>query len=142
MEQDDKIFTTFFHPILDMPISIPFMTYSNYSPEIIEQELIKVCQSKRTLRIDQNLEIRAKIAKVTTGSGNSDEDLFTKNRSIIKVLNNDNYCAVRAFLIGRHINDGHKRIDKLCRRNFTELTDETIKVVQALGFENKPCGLE
>ena len=141
MEREDKIFTTFFHPSLDMPISIPFMTNSNFTPELIEKEFIKVCQSKRTLQIDQNLEIRSKIAKIATGSGSFDENLFFEKKSIIKILNNDNFCAVRAFLISKHINDGHLRIDNLCRKTNKELTLQTNELVEQLGFENKPCGI-
>ena len=141
MEKEDKIFTTFFHPSLDMPISIPFMTNANFTPDLIEREFIKVCQSKRTLKIDQNLEIRTKIAKIATGSGSIDDDLFAKNKSIIKILNNDNFSAVCAFLIGKFVNDGHTRIDNLCRKNNRELTMLTNELVEQLGFENKPCGI-
>ncbi len=64
-----------------MLISIPFIQKMYFTPELLSDDFIKVCQSNRSLRIDNNLEIRCKIAKLPSGSG-FDQDLFKNKRSI------------------------------------------------------------
>ena len=87
MDTDDQIFSAIFHPTLDMPIGISFMSLEDFTPQMLENQIARVSQSKRTLRIDKELEIKCKIARVVSGSGltaNSDIDnLFHVKRCVL-----------------------------------------------------------
>ena len=50
-----------------MPIGISFMSLEDFTPQMLENQIARVSQSKRTLRIDKELEIKCKIARVVSG---------------------------------------------------------------------------
>ena len=149
MDSDDQICTAIFHPSLDIPISIGFMSVEDFTPQLLENEIVKVCQSKRTLRIDQSLEIKCKIAKVMKGSGLSgcddNEDdlthlntLFKTKRSVKRIIQpRDHLCAVRAFLVAKHyLEKDVKSVRNVLRGNNRLLESETAQVAKSLGFDN------
>jgi hypothetical protein len=138
----DRIFVVFFHTSLDMPISIGSMKVSELTPQILSDEFIRVSQSKRLLRIDNNLEIRCHIAEVPTG-GVLEKNLntFKDRRSVITLKNRDNLCALRAFIIGKYICDGISRIDNYTRSNNRQVTSEISQTCKILAIEDKSLGL-
>ena len=162
MDPDDQICTAIFHPSLDIPISIGFMNLEDFTPQLLENEITKVCQSKRALRIDQSLEIKCKIAKIMKGSGlpaddddddDDDDDadnmmhlntLFKTKRSVKRIAQpKDHLCAVRACLVAKHYVDHDvKSVRNFLRAKNRLLESETADVAKSLGFDNsRPLGL-
>jgi len=140
IDSNDKIFMYINHPSLDMPITIPFMDKEDFTPDLISYSFIKVCQSKRMLKVDEELELKIQKAKIPKGSGAMDEYIDIK-KSIITIKNKDNFCCIRAFFLGKAIADAHKRIDNLSRENNREIESLTKSATLELGIENKPCGI-
>ena len=153
MDPDDQICTAIFHPSLDIPISIGFMNLEDFTPQLLENEISKVCQSKRALRIDQTLEIKCKIAKIMKGSGlpvHEDDDmmhlntLFKTKRSVKRIVQpKDHLCALRAFLVAKHYVDHDiKSVRNVLRGKNRLLESETADIARSLGFDNsRPLGL-
>ena len=145
MTSNDKIFVVFFHPSLDTPISIPFTYRDDLSPEIIASAFIRVFQSNKTLKIDNNLLIRAKIAKIPAGSQSTDPNLFKKfNKSMIPIINKDNLCLLRAFFVGKLIADNSNvKISNYLRKGNKQCFIDVQKLAALLNIDQtKPCGIE
>lgn len=99
----DKIFIVFMHPSLDWPISLPFLKVEDLKPEIFSGIFERVAQSQHSLRIDENLFIRSIISHIPNGNG---EDVITnflkRKKGIIRIESNQ-FCAIRAIIIGKRI---------------------------------------
>ena len=146
MDSDDQIFCALFHPSLDMPIGISFMTLEDFTPQMLENQISRVCQSKKTLRIDNQLEIKCKIARVVSGSGLGNDkllsDLFATKRCIKRIKSDDNFCAVRALLVAKVYCDKNiQRMDNFRRLNNSKLEEEVSAIVKKLGLIDQPQDL-
>ena len=142
MDSEDQIFCAIFHPTLDIPIGISFMSLNDFTTQMLENQIVRVCQSKKTLRFDSQLEIKCKIARVISGSGldNDFEMLFSAKRSIKRIKSDDNFCGVRALLVAKHYAEKDQpRMNNYRSRN--KLEEEVKTVVKTLGLKNEPMGL-
>ena len=143
MDSNDQIFCAIFHPSLDMPIGISFMSLEDFTPQMLENQITRVCQSKKTLRIDSQLEIKCKIARVVSGSGLGNDkllsDLFTTKRCIKRIKSDDNFCAVRALLVAKaYCDKSIHRLDNFRRANNNKLEEEVKVIVKTLGVMDQP----
>ena len=127
-----------------MPVGISFMSLEDFTPQMLENQIARVSQSKRTLRIDKELEIKCKIARVVSGSGltaNSEiNNLFHVKRCVKRIKSDDNYCAVRALLVAKHYADKDVRhMNNFRARDRVE--NEVRKTIYDLGIKDSSQGL-
>ena len=110
--ETDKIFCSIHHPALDIPIGIRYMLRDEFTPELLADEIMTVCQSKKTLYCDENLEILSQISHTISGAGISTIDLTTKRRCLVHLpVDKDGFCAIRAVLIGKHLADNLRLVN-------------------------------
>jgi G:T-mismatch repair DNA endonuclease (very short patch repair protein) len=143
MLNNDQILVYINHPSLDIPISIPFIEKLQFTGPLISQNFSKVCQSKKGLNIDHDLEIKAYVANLPFGAGiEMDKEIESKYKSIITIKNNDKKCGIRAFIIGKLIADGCKRIGNITQACKNKKLEEMVEeVCTKLNIHNQPCGL-
>ena len=69
------------------------------------------------------------------------EDFCNNTKGIKVVHNKDNFCLVRAILLGKAYADDEKNRYTFLRVNSRVLDNRTIKLVRDCQFENKPMGI-
>jgi len=116
---NDKIGLQIQHPALDTPILIPFRNREQITGEIIMAEFERVQQSKKKLKIDDQITITATRIETPAGGVNQRtrgghwqtwyDQHSTGRGCIVKMGNkNDNLCCPRAIVTGiarLHMND-------------------------------------
>ena len=124
----------------------------DFTEQLLQNEIIKVCQSKKMLRLDQSLEIKCKIARTMSGSGfetdqdeddiENDNDLLSAKRCVIRVPQpKDNLCALRAIICAKHyLTKDIARMDNFRREGTPQLENEVKELANTLGLENKAMG--
>ena len=138
----DKVRVIFFHDDLHYPISTPLITYSQFRIMDIINMIENVCQSKRTLSIDQNLSLNVLIVKMPQGSGNVVNDYLHDSNCIKVIVNQDNMCAIRAVLVAKAFYDNDPSKNELIKYSSSELNRRTLRIASAVKLLNQPCTLE
>ena len=91
------------------------------------------------------------IAHLPAGSGKkrllyhnylNQQQYFEDNNNYITILNDDNYCLVRAIIIAIAHCDNDKNLKALLRYKSTLLTKKVLEAVIKCKIENKPSGIE
>jgi len=125
------------------------MNAEDISVDLVLNEISRVSQSKKNLRVDNSLNIHASCVRMPTGSGYNRFDKFLlKKKSIIKIKNKDNLCALRCMIVGKAYADKKKnasltKIYKSLINSHSKKQDkEVLKLVRALNLIDEPCGLE
>jgi len=81
------------------------MPWQEMTTELIMAKFLWTAQSKRDLQIENNLIISTSIINIATGTSSRMKDFIKKSKGIIKIKNNDNFCALRAMVVGIAHND-------------------------------------
>ena len=82
------------------------MRRQEISTKLIMAKFLFTAQSKRDLQIVNNFIIRTSIINIGAGTLSRMKDfLFKKSKGIIKIKNIDNFCALRAIVVGISLND-------------------------------------
>ena len=90
---------------LDTPISMPFMSVEQLTPERVFSQIERVIQSNRDFRLNDTVVVDIIHVEAPQGSGRSKRDVLNikdflhKKRSIIVIQNNDNLCLARALVV-------------------------------------------
>ena len=90
---------------LDTPISLPFMTAEQLTPERIFSQFERVIQSNRDFRLNDTVTIDIIHVEAPQGSGRSKRttlnirEYLHKKGSVITIKNNDNLCLARALVV-------------------------------------------
>ena len=71
------------------------MNFSSFNAQIMIYLIERIAQSKKTVSIDETLIIIVTIAKFPAGSGSVLDNCIIKKNCVIKIINNDNFCALR-----------------------------------------------
>ena len=142
----DKIRIIIFHPSIDeAPINFPFIECQDFNGTIISNIFLATAQSKRSLKIDNELTIKSEVLKMPFGSGfEQDDSLYKNDKFVIKVINNDNFCLIRAVLIGIHVFNKTKNIRYFLKnkKNIIELDSHVKNFVKEKQIEDTELGLE
>ena len=80
---------TIYHDDLETPIGFPYMHRNDITTEMIMSRFLLVSQSKKELKIENNLIITASTLDIVDG-GSRLEDFVFKKDCIIKIRNDDN----------------------------------------------------
>lgn len=114
--EQDKISFFVNHHSLETPIIIPFVRKTVFSPDLISNYFLRVCQSKKTLRIDNTLVVKSQIAAIPTGQGFELDKVLKSKRSTFCIQNTDGRCGLRAFIVGMFISEKRKGIHDMLKR--------------------------
>ena len=139
---NDKVRVIFFHDDLHYPISTPLISYNQFQIMDIVNMIENVCQSKRTLSIDQNLSLNVLIVKMPQGSGNVINDYLLDSNCLKVIVNRDYMCAIRAVLVAKAFFDNDPQKNDLIKYSSTELNRRTLRVANATKLLNQPCTLD
>ena len=141
----DSIRLIIFHPCLDsyLPISFPFISVSELTSDLLSNLFSSVSQSKRKLKIDEEIVIRAEVIKYISGSGlENDQFIKEKNRSVWPICNSDNFCLLRAIIIGNNDLNKYKKVRSMLKKNNNELNKLVSFYVNKFNLPDKQLGLD
>lgn len=140
----DRVRVVFWHDDLHYPISCPLIAFEQFDINDIVSLIENVCQSKRTLRIDNSLKMSIIIVKLPRGGGSNIQNAFLESNHCVRfVFNpNDSFCSIRAVLIAKAYVDKEAKRNDLCKMNSPELDSRTARVVNDLRLQNQPMTLE
>ena len=151
-KKNDRIRLVIEHPTLETPISFPYMLPAELTTELVLTTIAQISQSKKSVKFDENMTILTSIVNFPVGSGsNSLTKYVNRKRSIIKIINDDKLCALRAILVGAALaekkndptnEDKKKYYIKMYRPNSKTQTKETKKLAKAIHVKQGPCGLD
>ena len=122
-KKQDKLRMVFMHDDFNTPISIPFMPYALLDPMLILNEFEKVCQSVRTVKINNGLTCEVTFLHMPQGAGNKVPESVLELAGLCIVDNSDNMCLLRSILIGKTYWDG----DAGQRRKYTTLGSKAME---------------
>ena len=169
MNEHDRIRIVISHKSLERPISLPFLSKKSLTQQNLLSNFEHVAQSYKTVILNENNSLSAvvTIAHLPSGSGRKIINLKKKQKTYIKkklikssehftelqkfcnlkpgiknVYNSDNYCLLRAILIGKAFTDNDPDKNKLAEPNSTLLNRMVEKIIKELKIEDKPLGLE
>lgn len=135
----DYVGFIFDHPDLNFSIDHPLVIFKNFKINNLSMLFQSVCQSKKSLKIDNNLKLSIILVKTPVGRGGL-EKYYLHNSNCLKIVNNsDNMCAIRAILIAKAYVDNSDFKQDLCKLNSKRLERETIKLANSLDLLNVPC---
>jgi len=173
MGDKDKIRIIIFHDSLQRPISTPFLNKHFVNSYNLMTNFEHVAQSYKTVKLNENsnFKVDVVIARLPSGSGKKRLHLkkvqktYIKKRdrlnlnmkntemycllkpSIKNVINNDNYCALRAIIMAKAFLDRANQlksrysIDNLKKPNSPALNKLVIKHAKKLKLKNEPVGI-
>ena len=90
---------------LDTPISMPFMSVAQLTPERVFSQIKRVIQSNRDFRLNDTVAVDIVHVEAPQGSGRSRRTILNikeflhKKKSIITITNNDDLCLARALVV-------------------------------------------
>jgi hypothetical protein len=94
----------FIHPVLDNPISLPFLNKKDINSQLILNMFEKVCQSKKEVKLDANLICDAIIANLPEGAGANEITYQEFQMRGIKIITNAQHCLLRSILVAKAYN--------------------------------------
>jgi hypothetical protein len=151
-EKNDRIRLVIEHPTLETPISFPYMLPAELTTQLVLTTIAQISQSKKSVKFDENMTILTSIVNFPVGSGsNSLTKYVNRKLSIIKIINDDKLCALRAILVGAALaekkndptnEDKKKYYIKMYLPNSKTQTKETKKLAKAIHVKQGPCGLD
>ena len=152
MGEKDYIRVTFLHDDFDRPVGYPFMDKKTFLNSNLMHTFESVIQSYREIKVNSNnsLKCMVVIARLPSGSGmNSNfeslNDYFHNDTNIVTIVNDDNYCLVRAVIIGVEHHRNKELFEKLLKRkNNVEsaiLKEKVLRLVKKLRIPNQRLGI-
>jgi len=152
MNVHDKVRIMFNHPSFDNPIKFPFILKSDLKIDYILGKFLQQVQSYRENDISE-LTGGYVIASLPSGSGfqnidyNSSDDYLTNQKNVFHIINKDNYCALRAIIMGRAFLEEKKQlktrhyVDSLKKKNSILLNKLVEKYAKKLKLKDEPLGI-
>ena len=132
---------------LDTPISLPFMTAEQLTPERVFSQVERVIQSNRDFRLNDTVTIDIIHVEAPQGSGRSKRttlnirEYLHKKGSVITIKNNDNLCLARALVVAiAKIENDPKYKTLVDSRKGTQQM-KAMELHQAANVPFGPCGL-
>ena len=138
---NDKVRVVFMHPSLISNVSCPFVAIENFSAKFMIDMMQRVSQSKRELKIDGELLCMAQIVDLPVGSGHRIER-YKQDTYTVKIVNNDNLCALRAILISIAYLEKDPARYKYCKIHNAKFEKKVLDLARACNIPDKPCSLK
>ena len=105
MNEEDQVRFVLRSTQLETPISLPFMSVQQLTPERVFSQIERVVQSNRDFRLNDTVVVDLVHVEAPQGSGRKKRDLIDlkeflhKKKSIINIQNKDDLCLARALVV-------------------------------------------
>jgi len=148
IQNNQKIRLIFNHTLFDYAINMPMVNKDVMTIDRIRYLFSEQIQSykdmpEHEIRANHVLTVNVVVADSITGGSNTEFTQQCIDKSSIKVIRNtDNFCLVRAIIVGKAYADKDHNARKLLRPNNRILNEKTLKIVEQLQLPNRQCGIE
>ena len=105
MDEEDQVRFVLRSTQLETPISLPFMSVQQLTPERVFSQIERVVQSNRDFRLNDTVLVDLVHVEAPQGSGIKKRDLIDlkdflhKKKSIVRIKNEDDLCLARALVV-------------------------------------------
>ena len=149
MDKRDRVRFVLRSDQLDTPISMPFMTVLQLTPERVFSQIERVVQSNRDFRLNDTVTVDIVHVEAHQGSGRSKlkrdildiREYLHKKGSVITIKNNDNLCLARALVVAVAKAENALNYRNLIRSNRSMQEKEAKKLHAAANVSLGPCGI-
>ena len=149
MDERDQVRFVLRSDQLDIPISIPFMTVQQLTPERVFSQVERVIQSNRDFRLNDTVTVDIIHVEAPQGSGKSRckrgildiREYLHKKKSIVTIKNNDNLCLARALVTAIAKIENAPNYKNLIRSDRRIQEKEAKKLHAAANVPLGPCGI-
>lgn len=169
---NDLIRISFHHDSFDRRVSLPFMDKYDLSKKNLLSEFNHVIQSYRTINVNNNNSLTADVVIAFNVSGNrkrkinrkprnpsqkkikvdeyTQQDRFLNSSGIIPILNDDNFCSIRAIIVAIAFYDSDKnKKDTNLKKNYnslikcnSKLLSEKVNEIKTMyNLKDEPSGI-
>ena len=147
MNEKDQVRFVLRSDQLDTPISIPFMSVEQLTPERVFSQIERVIQSNRDFRLNDTVTVDIIHVEAPQGSGRKRTTLnireyLKKKGSVITINNNDNLCLARALVVAIARIEKDPRYDQIRRSNKNIQLQRALELHRAANVPLGPCGLD
>ena len=132
---------------LDTPISLPFMTAEQLTPERVFSQIERVIQSNRDFRLNDTVTVDIIHVEAPQGSGRSKRttlnirEYLHKKGSVITIKNNDNLCLARALVVAVARIEKDPKYAQLIEPKRRVQEKKAIELHEVANVPFGPCGL-
>ena len=132
---------------LDTPISMPFMSVAQLTPERVFSQIERVIQSNRDFRLNDTVVVDIIHVEAPQGSGRSKRDVLNikdflhKKSSIVTIQNNDNLCLARALVVAIAKIEKDPKYKQLANSNERAQERKARELHEAANVPLGPCGI-
>lgn len=148
---NDRVRVVLDHQDLHYPISTNLVRIGQFEINNLLNSIENVCQSHRTLSIDEHLIVYIVVVKLPTGacSRNTNNQIasqYANNNCLKQITNKDNHCALRSIIIAiayhKDSKDGKRVKENVCKYDSCILKTRLNDVVQKLKLKNEPRSID
>lgn len=135
-------------PVLDPPITVPFMQRQRLTPERILAEIERVIQSNKQFRLNDSVKvnlIHVEMPHGGTGTKRSEINLekhLAKKGSIVRIQNKDELCLARALVVAIAKIEKDNRYKQIANHRYPMQTRLANELHQKARVEIGSCGLD
>ena len=147
MNEKDQVRFVLRSEQLDTPISMPFMTVEQLTPERVFSQIERVIQSNRDFRLNDTVTVDIIHVEAPQGSGRSKRTILDiseylhKKGSVVTIKNNDNLCLARALVVAVAKIENAPNYRTLIRTDKRIQEKEAKKLHAAANVPFGPCGI-
>ena len=147
MNEKDQVRFVLRSEQLDTPISMPFMSVEQLTPEKVFSQIERVIQSNRDFRLNDTVVVDIIHVEAPQGSGRSKrnvlniKDFLHKKRSVITIRNNDNLCLARALVVAIAKIGKDPNYKNLLKPGYKILERKARELHEAANVPLGPCGI-
>ena len=148
MNENDQVRFVLRSTQLETPISIPFMSLHQLTPERIFSHVQRVVQSNRDFRLNDTVNVDIIHVEAPQGSGKKKprtivniREYLHKKKSIISIENNDDLCLARALVVAIAKVENEPNYKNLTKPGRREQEKRAKALHAAANVPLGPCGI-
>ena len=147
MNEKDQVRFVLRSTQLDTPISLPFMSVQQLTPERVFSQIERVIQSNRDFHLNDTVVVDIVHVEALQGSGRKKRDLVDlkeflhKKRSIINIQNKDDLCLARALVVAIAKIEKDPRYKTLTDSRWKAQEEKARELHQSANVPFGPCGI-
>ena len=147
MDERDQVRFVLRSTQVDTPISMPFMSVLQLTPERVFSQIERVIQSNRDFRLNDTVTVDIIHVEAPQGSGRSKrttlniKEYLHKKNSVITIQNNDNLCLARALVVAIAKVENAPNYKNLTRTDRRTQEKKAKELHTAANVPLGPCGI-
>ena len=147
MNEKDQVRFVLRSEQLDTPISMPFMTVEQLTPERVFSQIERVIQSNGDFRLNDTVTVDIIHVEAPQGSGRSKRTILDiseylhKKGSVVTIKNNDNLCLARALVVAIAKIEKDPKYKNLIDSRWRTQEKKAIELHERANVPFGPCGI-